>query len=170
METIIPLPTELLLPVQCREGCSIHQTATGTNPLQGGMAERGKRHVATVPATALLRHGGMPFALAAGVCERSQGRRHDWKGGEDYGRDLVVCRRSRGARRAGSAGGSRLPPARWEQANVGLSLNTRVNPAASWGQGKTGANSPVSIGNTHNPASVKGMDVDAKRLAESGHL
>jgi Na+-translocating ferredoxin:NAD+ oxidoreductase RnfG subunit len=28
METIIPLPTELLLPVQCREGCSIHQTAT----------------------------------------------------------------------------------------------------------------------------------------------
>jgi hypothetical protein len=34
METIIPLPTELLLPVQCREGCSIHQTATGTNPLQ----------------------------------------------------------------------------------------------------------------------------------------
>jgi acetyl-CoA acyltransferase len=36
METIIPLPTELLLPVQCREGCSIHQTATGTNPLQLG--------------------------------------------------------------------------------------------------------------------------------------
>ena len=41
METIIPLPTELLLPVQCREGCSIHQTATGTNPLQTTYMERG---------------------------------------------------------------------------------------------------------------------------------